>query len=241
MRYFSSKKIFVFPIISFLVIVLFLIFSFNIEAFTDVFSTFSKGGLVGIVWLLFGFLLAGILLVPVTPLFLLTVGSMSPFVAFGFIVFAVVIASIPPFLLARRFGEQKFHRILHQKYPLLDACDHVLAKYGFYFVLALHIFPVVPLSITNYLCGLSKIKFSHFILGTIFGTMPIALLYCMVSLSILRDAHIAMVISLIFGSIGVIVFGVYFFRRWIVKFGGRASDSSSSESSRITRLIVMKK
>lgn len=44
-------------------------------------------------------------------------------------------------------------------------------------IVLLRLSPVIPFSVSNYLCGLTSVAFLPFLLGTAIGTMPWALLY----------------------------------------------------------------
>ena len=54
----------------------------------------------------------------------------------------------------------------------IDAIDRQLQNQGLLRVLQLRLIPVIPFNILNYACGLSGVRHTHYMLGTLFGMIP---------------------------------------------------------------------
>ncbi len=59
----------------------------------------------------------------------------------------------------------------------LKKVDNEFKKYGFYYLTALRVAPVVPYSLINLFAGLSSISFSKYILSTFIGLIPRSFIY----------------------------------------------------------------
>jgi len=62
------------------------------------------------------------------------------------------------------------------KNPTLRAIDRVVGEDGLKLVFLLRLSPAIPFVLTNYALGVTKVKLSHFVIGT-FGLLPIVLTY----------------------------------------------------------------
>ncbi|MFB6468574.1 TVP38/TMEM64 family protein [Cytobacillus sp. Hz8] len=82
---------------------------------------------------------------------------------------------------------------------------------GFVYVFQARVFPFIPTSLTNILAGLSTIRFSHFLLGTILGNFLYFFLLALIPAGIfsssLNEFEMGIIILLIFG-------GFYGFNVW---------------------------
>lgn len=59
----------------------------------------------------------------------------------------------------------------------IDAIDRQLRNQGFLRVLQLRMIPIIPFNILNYACGLSGVRYLHYMLGTLFGMIPAIFVY----------------------------------------------------------------
>lgn len=109
--------------------------------------------------------------VPALPL---TVGAGYLFgVARGSAVVSVAAtsAAAASFLLAR-YGARDFISGLARRYPKFRAVDRAVGREGFKFVLLLRLSPLLPFALSNYLYGLTSVRFTPYVLGSWLGMLP---------------------------------------------------------------------
>lgn len=84
------------------------------------------------------------------------------------------------FFFARYYGhdwiEKKFVR-----YPAVIQFSKKMEAHGFIYSLLGRLIPVIPSSALNMAAGLTRTRFSHFLLGTCFGKFPMILLESMIA------------------------------------------------------------
>lgn len=73
------------------------------------------------------------------------------------------------FGLARVLGREFVEK--HVKGPI-DAIDRQLRNQGLLRVLQLRLIPLVPFNVLNFACGLSGVRYSHYLLGSLVGMLP---------------------------------------------------------------------
>jgi uncharacterized membrane protein YdjX (TVP38/TMEM64 family) len=73
------------------------------------------------------------------------------------------------FFLSRHFGEGFTKKILKNKSKYIDS---KLDLYGIRIIFLMRISFVIPFDILSYAAGVTKIKYSNFIIGTFLGTVP---------------------------------------------------------------------
>lgn len=54
----------------------------------------------------------------------------------------------------------------------IDVIDRQFKNQGFLRVLQLRLVPIIPFNIMNYICGLSGVRYLHYMLATLFGMIP---------------------------------------------------------------------
>ncbi len=98
------------------------------------------------------------------------------------IIGATIGASIA-FLVARYFA-RGFVEGLFMEQPLLQTIDKGIEKKGWLFVAITRLIPIFPFNLLNYAFGLTKIKFSHYIIASFFCMLPATAAYVVFSSSI---------------------------------------------------------
>ncbi len=130
-----------------------------------------------------GGVLYGLLYVLATLLFVpglvLTLGAGF---LFGF-VWGTVIVSLAStttaalaFTIARHLARSSVEK-LARKNPKFEAIDRAIAKHGWKVVALLRLSPLVPFSISNYLYGLTAIRFGPYVLASWIAMLPATFLY----------------------------------------------------------------
>ena len=74
--------------------------------------------------------------------------------------------------IARGWVEQKV-----KGNPKFAAIDEALGKEGFKIVLLLRLSPIFPFSLLNYALGITKVPFRNYVLASLIGMLPGALMY----------------------------------------------------------------
>ncbi|GAB0497500.1 hypothetical protein MMPV_008833 [Pyropia vietnamensis] len=118
-----------------------------------------------------GYFLLELVAVPALPL---TVGAGYLFgVGRGSVVVSVAAtsAAAASFLLAR-YGARDFIAGLARRYPKFRAVDRAVGREGFKFVLLLRLSPLLPFALSNYLYGLTSVRFLPYVLGSWLGMLP---------------------------------------------------------------------
>ena len=76
-----------------------------------------------------------------------------------------------------------------QKYPILLAIDKAIASDGVLLLTLLHMSPIVPFSILNFVVGITTMRFRDFVLSMI-GVVPGTIVYIMIGTTISNVADV---------------------------------------------------
>ena len=95
----------------------------------------------------------------------------------GFLItwFAVNIGGFMIFITCRTFGKDKIYQLLQRKLKSDNQISHHLdeiERKGLPLVINLQMIPLLPAWLVNILCGISSISIKHYIVGSLFGTLP---------------------------------------------------------------------
>ena len=100
-------------------------------------------------------------------------------------IFAITGATIGAslaFLVARYFAREQIENLVSGK---LKAIDEGVEKKGWIFVAVTRLIPLFPFNLLNYAFGLTKIKFSHYVIASFIFMLPGCVAYVIFSSSIL--------------------------------------------------------
>jgi uncharacterized membrane protein YdjX (TVP38/TMEM64 family) len=87
-----------------------------------------------------------------------------------------VIGAALSFLIARHIARERVAKWA-RKNEKFSAIDRAIARKGWKIVLLLRLSPVVPYTISNYLYGLTAIRFLPYVLASAVGMIPLILVY----------------------------------------------------------------
>lgn len=123
-----------------------------------------------------GYTLATVLFIPGSVLTLATGFAFGIF--WGIIVATVgcAIGDTLAFLIARYLARENVRRLALRNIKFA-AMDNAIGEHGWKIVLLLRISPLIPFNMSNYLCGLTAIRFWPFVLASAVGTLPSNLLF----------------------------------------------------------------
>ncbi|MEW9697857.1 TVP38/TMEM64 family protein [Paenibacillus sp. SI8] len=103
-------------------------------------------------------------------------------IKWGFVVNYVMscLGAIASFYFARYYGHAWVEKKL-QKFPLVTQFSERMEKQGFFYVFIGRLIPILPSSAINFAAGLTRMRFSQFLWGTIIGKLPIVFLESMIA------------------------------------------------------------
>ena len=96
----------------------------------------------------------------------------------GFVLVSIssVTGACLAFIIGRYFARQWVEERAHS-FERWVKFDHAIAIRGFFVVLLTRLSPVFPFNLLNYFLGLTKIRFTHYLLASWLGMAPATLLY----------------------------------------------------------------
>jgi uncharacterized membrane protein YdjX (TVP38/TMEM64 family) len=152
-------------------------------------------GLVGLALISLLLAVGSICLLPATP-FVIAAAAVFDF-PLGVLasIAGLALGSSGGFLLSRAFLRKDVVSRL-RKHPTFRAIDIAVEREGWKIVLLLRLCPI-PFGLANYLYGLTGVPFCQYLLASIVGSLPAALLFCQlgsagkVSLDAIASGHIA--------------------------------------------------
>jgi phospholipase D1/2 len=116
-----------------------------------------------------GYVLAGLLVVPVTLLIAATGIVFGPAAGIGYAMAGALSSAAVTYLIGRSLGRKTVGRFLG---PRLNRLSRRIAKRGVLAMVILRTLPIAPFSIVNVVAGASHIGFRDYMLGTGFGMTP---------------------------------------------------------------------
>lgn len=128
-------------------------------------------GVMGYVLFLLGYVVLEVFAVPAFPL------TMSAGALFGtysgtlLVTTAATIAAAIAFLISRYVARDKVKKIA-DGYPKFKAIDKAIGEDSLRVVAVMRLSPLMPFAISNYLYGLTSVKFKSYVIGSFFGMMP---------------------------------------------------------------------
>lgn len=168
------------------------------------------------------FVVAGVLLVPLTVLVIATVVAFGPLFGFGYAFLGALASGVAGYAAGAGLGRRGVRRLAGKR---INAVSRRLAKRGLLTVMVVRIVPVAPFTVINLVAGASHIGLRDFIWGTLLGMAPgmlaIALLADRAAAS-LRDPHWANLLTLILVAVGILLAGYLLSRQLL----GRARGGS---------------
>lgn len=89
------------------------------------------------------------------------------------------------FFVGRYFGRE-FVKQKAEHYAFLKKYDQQMTQHGFMTVVILRLIPLFPFDFVNYVSGLSGIRYSRYLIGTLVGVLPGLTAYIFLGASILN-------------------------------------------------------
>lgn len=122
--------------------------------------------------LIFSKIVSGALLLPGTPLTLLSGAILGKFWGTVAAVIGNVLGATAAFLWARYLFRNFVQKTILQKYPKINQYENKLSQNGFLTVVFLRLVPLFPFNALNPVLGVTDIRFKDYFLGTLVGIIP---------------------------------------------------------------------
>lgn len=130
------------------------------------------------------FVLAGCIAVPLALLALLGVLALGPLSGLALTLAGGMLIALPGFALGRALGRRA---VEHLAGPRVQALNLLVERRGLLAVLAIRLVPAAPFTIVNLVLGATRIRWGHFLIGTLIGMSPMAVVTAWVAPEILQQ------------------------------------------------------
>jgi phospholipase D1/2 len=121
------------------------------------------------VLVLAAYVVAGLLVVPLTILIVATGAVFGPVVGAVYALGGGLLSGLVTYSIGRRLGRETVRRLAGRR---LNAISRKLAERGLLAMVLVRVVPVGPYSIVNLVAGASHIRLRDFLLGTLIGLLP---------------------------------------------------------------------
>jgi len=163
---------------------------------------------------LLGYVLGGLVVVPVTLLVLATVAVFGPWVGMAYALVGSVLSALASFGVGHMLGRGTVDRLAGSR---VNRIRRTLSRRGLVATITIRIVPVAPFSVINFIAGVSDIRVRDFALGTFIGMIPgvaaVAFLTDRI-LASLRDPSMQ-TIAVLVGVAVTVVGSLFGLRRWL--------------------------
>ena len=144
---------------------------------------------------------------------LAAVVAFGPWLGVGYALAGILLAASANYWVGRMMDRATVRRIAGDR---LNRISEVLRRRGLIAMTAIRLVPIAPFPVVGLVAGAIRVKFSHFVLGTLFGMMPGAVVTTVFGdqlQSALRDPE-RINYWVIAGVVIVFAVGIYLVRRW---------------------------
>ena len=158
------------------------------------------------------YLVAAVVMFPVTLLNLVVVMVFGPFFGPAYALGGAAVSATAAYWVGRRLGRDTVRRFAGKR---LNRISKRLAKQGVLAMSVVRLVPIAPFTVVNLVSGASHISFRDYLLGTVIGLAPGITATTLVvnrAAAVLRDPGIMTAVLLGVVAVAVIV-GGYFLRR----------------------------
>src|SRR5687767_12460423 len=144
---------------------------------------------------------------------LAAVVAFGPWLGVGYALTGILVAASANYWVGRMMDRATVRRIAGDR---LNRISEVLRRRGLIAMTAIRLVPIAPFPVVGLVAGAIRVKFSHFVLGTLFGMMPGAIVTTVFGdqlQSALRDPE-RINYWAIAGVVIIFAVGIFFVRRW---------------------------
>jgi uncharacterized membrane protein YdjX (TVP38/TMEM64 family) len=116
-----------------------------------------------------GFVIGGLLVMPVTLLISATLLAFGPVLGLVYSLLGSLASAVVVFAIGHRLGRSTVHRLLGERAARVS---QQLARRGLLAVVVVRMLPVAPFTVVNFVAAVSHIRFRDYVLGTALGMLP---------------------------------------------------------------------
>ena len=140
----------------------------DVEALVSYAQALGRSPL-GLISVMGGYVVGGLLAVPVTLLLVVTILAFGPWFGALSALTGSLLSAITLFGLGRVLGSYRIRRLAGSR---VEHLSRRMAERGLWAVLLVRILPIAPFSVINLIAGASSVSWRHFVLGTVVGMLP---------------------------------------------------------------------
>lgn len=145
------------------------------------------------------------LFLPGLPITIVAGLAFGPFYGTVYTIIGATIGASLAFLVARYFAREHIENLVSGRLKLID---EGVEKKGWMFVAITRLIPLFPFNLLNYAFGLSKVKFTHYVIASFIFMLPGTAAYVIFSSSILDLMKGRISPELIIGLILIVIFSL---------------------------------
>jgi uncharacterized membrane protein YdjX (TVP38/TMEM64 family) len=142
--------------------------SLALGSLVDIARSFDKSPVAPLA-VLAAYVLAGVLVIPVTALIVATGIVFGPLLGAIYALCGALASASVMYWIGRRIGRNTVRRLAG---PRLNRITRRLAKKGLIAMIIVRMVPIAPFSVVNAVAGASRLRLRHFLLGTAVGMFP---------------------------------------------------------------------
>ncbi|WP_026883883.1 TVP38/TMEM64 family protein [Clostridium akagii] len=171
----------------------------------------SYGKFSSIIFIIIYSLKPIVFIIPASLLSIVAGNIFGSFYAFIYSMIGCFLSATVAFFLARSLGKPFVDKMLKGKIVKLDSS---VEKHGFPIMLLMRLSFVFPYDGLSYACGLTKVKYKDFILGSILGIIPEMILYSYIGKNLGKHFIIKKLIMPIIAIILIALIAYYFYNNY---------------------------
>ena len=150
---------------------------------------------------------------PATPLTIISGALFGTQLGMFYSIIAATIGASFAFFISRSLGKEYVDKILKTKYKNLEKYNEKAKENGFLATLLMRLIPGIPFNGTNFVLGLTKIKFKDYLFATILGIIPATFAFVFFGNSLAELNTTNIIISIILIIIIIISLIIYNYKR----------------------------
>lgn len=191
----------------------------NVDTVSSLITSFREMAMAPL-WVIGGFLLAGLIAFPFSLLILATVAVFGPLEGFFYSLAGGLLSAVGVYGIGELLGRSMVRQLAGEK---LNSISQTLARNGLLTIIAVRIIPVAPFSIINLVAGASHINFRDYVTGTLLGMTPGMLAVIIIAdqvHSAISDPGLMTTVSLLL-STSIIATAGFLLVRWLKRRSDR--------------------
>lgn len=166
------------------------------------------------VWVVAGFMLGGLVRIPISFLVFLAVFFLGFLPGFVYSLIGGLLSAMIAYMLGQKLNRRTIRKLTGSR---LNRISKKLAQHGVISIVAIRIVPVAPFTLINLVAGASRFHLREYMLGTFLGMLPGLLMVSLISdraAAVLEDPVLENTVALFF-TVLVAIVAAYFLMSWV--------------------------